>query len=228
MQNASKEPLDIDYLVRLIAITVLFYLTFFLSGRYGQNTSLLIVNTISLVATPIIWKHDGILRGDLKWKYIGYYLTLLIVSLVLFPKDSSTIINILYQQGFREEVLYRFFLVGIFLKYGYSERKKEQHYFLFALFYSNILFMLGHPYGFIGLFYIYMTGIIFSCIYLFGGLPSSILAHTIHNLYKEKEQTMLILLLLVPLVVNLPFFVKLKNRVLVRVSSNAGGRPAGA
>jgi hypothetical protein len=220
LKSIFKLNLENDYVIRLVAITSVFCLTIFLSERYGQSTSLLIANTLSLVATPIIWKHDGILKIDIKWKYVGYYLTLLIAALVLSPKDSSTIINILYRQGFREEVLYRLFMVGIFLKYGYSEDKKEQQYFLFAVFYSNFLFMLGHPYGFIGLLYIFVTGIVFSYIYLFGGLPSSILAHTIHNLYRMKEQTILILLLFVPLVVNISIFIKIKNRVLQRDTSN--------
>ncbi|MFH1327312.1 MAG: CPBP family intramembrane glutamic endopeptidase [Candidatus Bathyarchaeota archaeon] len=209
-----KSKFDISYIARLFLITLVFVLTVFLGGKYGLNLSLLIADSISLIITPIIWKLDGILKFDIKVKYVAYYVALLIFSILLFPKDLSTIINILYRNGFREEVFNRFFMVGLFLKYGYSEDKKAQHKFLYAVFYSNILFMISHPYDLIGLIYILVVGIVFSYIYALGGLPSSILAHTIHNVYKSKEQTVLILLILVPLASNLPVVNQLRNKLL--------------
>lgn len=126
-----------DYFFRLITITLVFYLTVFLSGKYGLNTAFLVANTLSLVITPVVWKYDGILKLDVKWKYIGYYLVLLLLSLQVFPRDLYTISKVLYRQGFREEVLYRFFMNGIFLKYGYNEDAKEQQKCLLAVFVSG-------------------------------------------------------------------------------------------
>ena len=208
-----ESKFDKEYAIRLFAITFVFYLTIFLTGIYDLNFSLLAANLISLIITPIIWKHDGILKFDIKAKYVTYYIALLILSLILFPKDLSSVFNILYRNGIREEILQRFFMVGIFLKYVYSEEKKSQKKFLYAIFYSNILFMLSHPYTITGLFYILVIGIIFSFIYVQGGLPSAILAHTIHNVYRSKEHTILILLMLVPLVSILPITIGLRNKL---------------
>lgn len=208
-----KSKFDISYIARLSLITLVFVLTVFLAEKYGLNLSLLVADSISLIITPIVWKLDGILKFDIKVKYVAYYVALLIFSFLLFPKDFSTIINILYRNGFREEVFNRFFMVGVFLKYGYSEDKKTQRKFLYAVFYSNILFMISHPYDLIGLIYILVVGIIFSYIYALGGLPSSMLAHAIHNVYTSKEHTVLILLILVPLVSILPVTNQLKNKL---------------
>jgi len=208
-----KSKYDISYIARLFLITSVFVLTVLLGGKYGLNYSLLVADSISLIITPIVWKLDGILKFDFRVKYVAYYVALLVSSFLLFPKDVSTITNILYRNGFREEVFNRFFMVGVFLKYGYSEDKKAQHKFLYALFYANILFMISHPYDLIGLIYTLIVGIIFSFIYILGGLPSSILAHTIHNVYRSKEHTILILLILVPLVSNLPVVNQLNNKL---------------
>ena len=206
---------DKEYITRVIAITLVFYLTVFLSTRYGLDFSLLVVDSIALILTPLIWKHDGVLKLEFKTKYGLYYLLLLGFTIILIPKDISTIISILYRNGFREEVLYRFFMVGIFLKYGHSEAKESQNKFLIAIVCSNILFMLMHNYNLIGLFSVFIFGLIFSLIYFQGGLPCSILAHTLHNVYTIRGVSSLSILLIVPLLgellISSQYWSKLRN-----------------
>jgi len=202
--------LDKEYSSRLVLITLVFYLTIILAGKTNLNTALLLANTLSIIITIAIWYKDKILKIEIKWKTLAYYLTLLIGSAIIFPRDITTITSILYRNGFREEVLYRFFMVGIFLKYGYTDTDETKK-ILYAVLYSNILFMMGHGYDLIGLFYIFIIGTIFSLIYLKGGLPSVIIAHTLHNLYRSREHTLLILLLLVPLIVEHDIVKKLRK-----------------
>jgi hypothetical protein len=226
LQKTSKTTTgpkyDKDYITRVIAITLVFYLTVFLSGRYGLNFSLLVVDSISLILTPLIWRHDGILKLEFKAKYVLYYLLFLGFTIILEPKDISNVINILYRNGFREEALYRFFMVGIFLKYGYSDTKESQKKFLIAIVCSNLLFMLMHNYSLIGLFSVFIFGLVFSLIYFQGGLLSAVLAHTLHNVYTSRGYSFLSLLLIIPLLGELfitsQYWSKLRNSLSGNIS----------
>ena len=129
-----KSKFDVTYNIWLSIFTLVFLLTALLSREFGLNISLLVANLLSIILTLLIWRKDGILRLDIKTKYSMYYLFLLLFFITLYPKDISSVTNILYKNGFREEVLYRFFMVGIFLKYFYSDNEESQKKFLYAIF----------------------------------------------------------------------------------------------
>lgn len=198
-KDTAKSNFDKDYFLRIVAITLVFYLHVYLLGKYDLNFSLLVVDSISLIITPIIWIHDGILRIEIKANYLIYYIGIFCFSIVTHPSDLTSVINILYRNGVREEVFVRFFMLGIFLKYYYNDNETQKKIGS-ALVISNLFFMVMHNYDLIRLFSIFIFGMVFSFIYLQGGLLSAILAHTLHNVYTSRDQNICSILLLLPLV----------------------------
>jgi membrane protease YdiL (CAAX protease family) len=143
----------------------------------------------------MIWYKDGILKIDVKPKYVVYYTALLLISLYVFPKDLSLVFDVFTHAPLREEIIFRFFMIGIFYKY-YKFEDENKSYFVRMLFASNIIFMILHSYN-VGIFF---TGLILSIIYIKGGLVSSMLAHTIYNLYLSNEYFYTKFLVFMPIV----------------------------
>jgi len=207
-----KPRFDVQFRSRILLIVAVFSLYLLLSSQIGLNNSLLIVNAIAIISTLTIWRIDGLLKIDLRLGYVAYYLTLLAASIIVFPSHTDLILSLMYRNGFREEVLFRFFMVGIFLRYNTADAG-DQKKLLYAILASNLLFMMGHPYGWIGLVSVFAFGIMFTLIYVLGGLPSAIIAHTLHNFYQTQDITMLSLLLLLPLIMKYTSQHNLVNRL---------------
>jgi len=207
-----KPRFDVQYLLRILLIVAVFSLNLLLSSQIGLNNSLLVVNVIAIISTLTIWRFDGLLKIDFRLGYLAYYLTLLAASIIVFPSHTDLILSLIYRNGFREEVLFRFFMVGIFLRYNTADAG-DQKKLLYAILASNLLFMAGHPYNWIGLVSVFAFGVVFTLIYVLGGLPSAIIAHTLHNFYQTQDITMLSLLLLLPLIMKYASQHNLVNRL---------------
>jgi len=188
LENLSfKKRVNIVLFVMLLFFTLL-YLTDF-------RSTFIITDLISIFITVIIWYKDGILKIEIKIKYILYYIFLLIISLYIFPKELSLIIDIFIHAPLREEIIFRFFMIGIFYKY-YKVKDENPMNFVKMVFASNIIFMILHSYN-IGIFFI---GLIISIIYIKGGLVSSMLAHAIYNLYLPNKYCFIRFLAFIPII----------------------------
>ena len=207
-----KPWFDVQYRLRILLIVAVFSLNLILSSQIGLNNSLLIVNAMAIISTLTIQRCDGLLKNDFRLGYVAYYLTLLAASIIMFPSHTDLILSLMYRNGFREEVLFRFFMVGIFLRYNTADAG-DQKKLLYVILASNLLFLMGHPYNWIGLVSVFVFGMVFTLIYVFGGLPSAIIAHTLHNFYQTQGITMLSLLLLFPLFKGYLSSYKLVNRI---------------
>lgn len=188
---------------RLILVALLLVLHDILSIYYNTRILFYIIDTLSIAITLIIWKIDNILVFDLKYRYIGYYFFIFLFALFLYPKDITEISNTLLRAPVREEIFFRFFMIGIFLKY-YKLTNDSKKLFLLPLIGSNIIFMLLH--GNISLLFI---GIIFSTIYIKGGIVSSILAHTMYNLYLSNDYYLIKILVVIPIIFSIQEFIDL-------------------
>lgn len=174
-QNILKEKFSFSDRLFLVTTVFLIFVALWYLGDF--NASLFITDIISILITIFIWYSDGILKIDIKYKYIIYYLLILIFSLIIVPRNLLNVFNILYRQGFREEIFFRLFFVGIFFIY-YEEKYKNQQYFFSVVLVSNLIFASLHPQS-----EIIVAGLAFTAIYIKGGIIPSILAHTIFNAY---------------------------------------------
>jgi len=193
-----KAWLEDQYRLRMLLVFAVFCLNLLLSTWIGPSKLLLVVNALAIVLTLAIWRKDCLLKIDLKIGYVAYYLALLAASIIVFPRQVDLILSLLYRNGFGEEVLFRFFMVGIFSRYN-TANVEDLRKMRIAVLVSNLLFTGSHSYSGIGLVYIFVLGVVFTFIYVYGGLPSVIVAHALHNFYIAQGVGLCSLLLLVPL-----------------------------
>jgi hypothetical protein len=179
MSKESQETLKkkFSFRDRLFLVTAVYLIFITVWNLFDLNASLLITDIISIFITIFIWYSDGILKINLKYKYIIYYILVLISSLIIVPRNISEIFKILYRQGFREEVFFRLFFIGVFLIFYEGIYNNQQH-FIYIILISNLIFASLHPH-----FITFFTGLAFTMIYIKGGIISCILAHTIFNAY---------------------------------------------
>lgn len=199
VKRLSKFPND--YLLKLIIVSAVYLIFQFLASYIGFNEAYLSVVIVSALFTILIWRKEGYLN-ELKFhiKYPLYYSVILFLALTKFPQEPNFIFKVLFDNGIREELFYRFFMIGIFMKYFYD--KKFSTYFLVntTYVYTNVLFIVAHNESLINLIYLFGIGILFSITYLYCGLLSAILFHTMHNLYLPKDYPIISLLCIVPVV----------------------------
>jgi hypothetical protein len=196
----AKPGFDAQYYMRMLLVIAVFLLNLILSSKIGLNDSLLVVNAVAIISTLTLWSHDGLLRIDLRLGYVLYYLALFAASAIAFPNHTDQLLSLLYRNGFREEVLFRLFMVGIFHRYNTPENEENKRKLTYAILVSNTLFMVSHPYNWVGLASVFVFGIVFTMTYVQGGLPSAIIAHTLYNFYQTVDHNLLSLLLILPLV----------------------------
>jgi len=207
LENFSfKKRVNIVLFVMLLFFA-LFYLTDF-------RSTFLIIDLVSIFITILIWYKDGILKIEIKIKYIIYYVSLLIISLYVFPKDLSLVIDVFMHAPLREEIIFRLFMIGIFYKF-YKFENENPMYFVKMIFASNIIFMILHSYN----ISIFFTGLIFSIIYIKGELVSSMLAHTIYNSYLPNKYYLIKFLAFIPIIFSISdaraLYEKIKKKKLV-------------
>jgi len=200
--------------LNLVTIVCIIYAALLYLGNF--NASLFITDIISILITIYIWYSDGILKIDIKYKYVIYYSLILIFSLRLLPRDILDVFTILYKNGFREEVIFRLFFVGIF--YIYYKENNIQKDFLNIILLSNGIFAFFHTqYTGILKIGIFVIGLMFTAIYIKGGIFSSILAHTIYNLYLGNESYFIKVLTFIPIVFIVPDIKNLMNNMTKKI-----------
>jgi len=130
---------DVGYIGRVVLVILAFGLNNYLGLKYGFRIGLLVMGIFSLLATLILWTFDGILELDFKPKYTLYYAALTILPTLISPEYAS-IIRVMFDTGFREEMFYRFFMVGIFKKYYLIEEKRNNKKILCRNIYIKFIF----------------------------------------------------------------------------------------
>lgn len=202
-----------SYKNRVYIIFFIYLLILTLPYFFDFRTMLLIVDILSILITIIIWKNDGILKLDLtKFKYAIYYIFLLFFSSYIFPKSNMLVIDTFLHAPLREEIIFRLFMIGIFYKY-YKSDSENPRYFLYIVIISNFIFMTLHLNVII-----FFMGLFFTIIYIKGGLISSMLAHTLFNLYLSNEYYFIKVLIFLPLlftISDIQFFVTKLNKKLI-------------
>jgi hypothetical protein len=193
---------DKVFYLKLILVVAFYLIYQTLPSFIGFNTSFFIIMVTSSLLTIIILNKEDILDFiNLDYKYSLYFFMLLIISSIVFPTNHD-ILEILYYNGIREELFFRFFMVGVFLNYFIDDNKSTNLYFFIILIFTNILFVLSHQVNILQRYYLFVFGVIITVTFLSYGILSAILFHTIHNLYLPEDYPIIFLLSILPLIVN--------------------------
>jgi hypothetical protein len=190
-----------DFYLKSILVIAFYIIYHTLPIFIGFNISFFIVMMVSSIVTILVSNKEGVLNSiNLGLKHSLYFIILLIVSSILFPSYHN-ILEVLYNNGVREELFFRFFMVGIFLKYFIDDNLSNNLYFIIVLIFTNILFVFSHQVNTLQRFYLFVFGVIITANYLCCGVLSAILFHTIHNLYLPEDYPSVFLLSILPLIV---------------------------
>jgi len=206
-----------DFQNKLYMIIFIFvFHNFILSYIVGFDTSFFIMAILGIIINLYI-KRDHLKRVIIDKYFLTYsiyYISYLLILIRYIPTDINDVINVLVLNGIREELFFRFFMIGILIN-PKKDLTADRIFKIFTvLIIINILFMINHLYYGITLqLFVFTIGGFFSIIFIFCGLIPSIIAHTIHNLYFNNQQSTLIHLgLILPITLS-PHFRKFINEI---------------
>ncbi|MHA1410590.1 MAG: CPBP family intramembrane glutamic endopeptidase [Candidatus Odinarchaeia archaeon] len=208
---------DRDFVEKIFLVTSFFLIYLTLPWFIGFNISFFLIFTISTIITIYIWKKEDMLKEfNFGLKYAIYYVILLIVSYLLIPSNHK-ILKVLYNNGIREELFFRFFMVGIFLKNIKEDTTRNKVILNSVLIYTNIIFTFAHDVDILRHIYLLLVGIIFSSIFLCCGILSSIFFHTIHNIYMPEDHPLIAIFCILPLIYS---SLKINTRIISKYLNN--------
>ena len=163
--------------------------------------SLFLIATISFTLTIYFNKKDGVQIITTNEFIIGLlcilYFTILIVTYT--PPKMSEIELILIRQSIFEEIIFRFFMIGVNKKYISKNTVKEA---IIVLFSTTFIFTIFHGYDIWGNFQISLISLVFTYIFLNINIIPAIISHAIWNLYIENNiKTILLLPIMITTIV---------------------------
>jgi len=180
----------VDSINGRIFLTIAMYAVFiYLLNSSGPDQAFSLVLPISTGVTVFLLLRDSNLRRAISRGYFSVLSIVLatIILLVFHPPKLAEWYTIFLLQGFREEVFFRFFMMGLLGKWLFSEGGVELSLRSILLLISNtVFFAMGHAqYGtdLASLMIVFILGILFGYFFINMGLITSIILHAMWNIY---------------------------------------------
>jgi hypothetical protein len=138
-----------DFYSILFMVTFLYLFYYILPIFIDFDMSFLLIAIFSsLIAIIIMYREGYLSRITFYSNNSLYYGMLLFLVLNIIPKEWDLVLKVIYYNGIREELFFRFFMLGVFMKYFKDSNFSSNINIITIYAYTNFLYLwYGAPGG---------------------------------------------------------------------------------